>query len=195
MIKDEINYGLHSTLFFGEYIYNFILDIHKNDIGSIEQDRISNIYYVSLQNDGYYKALKFQEILGEENINVRLRLDYSLFMINRVKGTPLEISLVLGGVFLIISIFTFISFINNMVLSKDESIRIMRSLGTRFKDVNTIFIFQDLFIAFLLVATATTTAYFIGSFINKEIKKNIYVLVPLINPTMDSFNSFYINFH
>lgn len=184
MYEDELNYGLHSTLFFGNQMYEFILNIDKEGIGSIGPNKATKQYYVSLQNEGYYRAIEFQEALGDDIVLVNARLDYSLHRINEMKNMITQVALVLGGVFLLTSFITFVGYIHNMVLSKEGSIRIMRSLGMRFRDMNTIFILQDLFISVVSVLLATIASLILGYYINQSIKTNIHVLIPLVNPTI-----------
>lgn len=184
LFEDELTYGLHLTLFFGKQVADFILNLDQKEIGSIGLDKAAKNYYVSSKNDGYYKAIEFQETIGKDFVLVNSRLDYSMHMINEMKNMITQVALVLGGLFLLTSLITFAGYIHNMVMNKENSIRIMRSLGTRFRDMNTIFILQDIFISVITVLLASLASLVIGHYINQSIKTEIYVLIPLVNPTI-----------
>jgi|GEM_PF-1393753 len=183
MFENDLKFGLHTTLFFGSDMVNFIADLDQN-IGNYGADKVAYQLFVTVKDDGYKKALDYQTAMGESNVWVNSKLDYSLHMIKEFKNVVLQVSLVLGIVFLLTSLISFVGFIHNMVVNKETSIRIMRSLGTRFKDMNFIFLIQDAFLAIFTTGLSTITALIAGHFINQSIATNIYVIIPLVNPTV-----------
>ncbi len=183
MYENDLKFGLHSTLFFGIDMVNFITELDQN-IGNYGADKVAYQLFVTVKDGGYRRALEYQKIMGESNVWVNSKLDYSLHMIKEFKNVVLQVSLVLGIVFLLTSLISFVGFIHNMVVNKETSIRIMRSLGTRFKDMNFIFLIQDAFLAIFTTGLSTITALIAGHFINQSIATNIYVIIPLVNPTV-----------
>ncbi len=180
--EHDLDYGLHSTLFFGQAVTDIILSIDKDHIGSIEPDKIVNNIYTLTRDNGYERALEFKQHFNPDDIQVISRLDYSLHLINEAKKTLIQVSLFLGVLFLVTAVVTFIGFIHNMIVNKNNSIRIMRSLGARYKDMNVIFLIQGVFIALTSTIVSTILAYITGIWINNGIAKNMYVLIPLVNP-------------
>jgi len=185
----RLRYEMHSTIFFSQQTMDSLDNFYSSNDPNYTND--SMYFYINVTENNYNKI---HEFIGNSSGSHRLKLNHrllpSLNYLSNFKNTLWQISTVIAGVFLVISLFTFISFIHNLVESKIISIQILRSLGMSALSMNKIFIFQNLLISILITIVSGSTAFMVGSSMNGLIRDSFFVNIPLIN--FDLFSILYI---
>lgn len=177
----EYEQGFHQVIIFSEVVVDDILNLERTVSTQLKENQLFEALYVSTKDKGYYRALNIVDEFPNERLLLSTRLDETLLQVKETQEVVIQVALVLGGLFILTSLIGFIGFVHNMVVSKENSIRIMRSLGTRLKDMNQIFIMMDLFITVLTVVVSTVMAGIAGYYINLSIKTNYYISIPILN--------------
>lgn len=135
-----------------------------------------NKIYVSLAERNYTKISNYNDRLSEhENGSYKVLWKYSNSFdgVEDFKTVYIQITLILAGFFLILSIITFLGFVYNSISLLLPKIKILRSLGASMLDCQKIFIIQNIIFSVIIMTLTFITQKIIYYNINKFMSMNL----------------------